>query len=54
MVAGLAIGCGNISFKRGASPEAIDTDERACRASTDNDERYVECMKQRGYLVGDF
>jgi hypothetical protein len=54
MVAGLAIGCGNISFKRGASPEAIVTDERACRASTDNDERYVECMKQRGYLVGDF
>jgi hypothetical protein len=51
-VAALA-GCANISFKRGASGDAMAADERACRNETSDEAGYVECMRKRGaYVAG--
>ncbi|MEZ4278958.1 MAG: hypothetical protein R3F21_04985 [Myxococcota bacterium] len=47
-----AIGCADVSFKPGASPDQIRRDEIACReAAGDVEADYQSCMKDRGYLV---
>lgn len=52
--AGLAMltGCGAmLTFKPGASPGNMATDERACREG--GDAGFVECMRDRGWYVKD-
>lgn len=44
-------GCAGATFKRGASPDSIAADERACREKTATDEEYADCMRERGYVV---
>lgn len=47
-----AIGCADVSFKPGASPDQIRRDEIACREAAGGVEAdYQSCMKDRGYLV---
>lgn len=47
-----ATACADVSFKPGASPDAIRRDEIACReAAGEDEEEYASCMKARGYLV---
>jgi hypothetical protein len=48
---GLLAGCASVTFKRGASPEAMASDERACRNSTADDAAFVECMRSRGWFM---
>ncbi len=49
----LLAGCANVTFKPGASGEAMGADERACRASSTTDADYAQCMRSRGsYVVG--
>jgi hypothetical protein len=46
-------GCASVTFKRGASADAMADDERACRAATTSDADYAECMRSRGsYVAG--
>ena len=45
------LGCGTVSFKRGATPDQIASDEKACRAATVDEDAYLECMSERGYAV---
>ena len=49
MIGGVA--CGNVAFKAGASPETIGADEKDCRATTESEQGYVACMRERGYAV---
>jgi len=51
MLLGLSAGCASLTFKRGASPEALRSDERACRAESSDDAGYGECMRDRGAFV---
>lgn len=44
-------GCAEVSFKRGASGEAMAADERACRAASADEAAYRECMRKRGNFV---
>ena len=44
-------GCATVTFKPGASPEAMAADERACRSANTDEADYVECMKARGAFV---
>jgi len=44
-------GCATVTFKRGASPEAIAADERACRAANPQEAAYVECMRRHDSYV---
>lgn len=45
-------GCGaSISFKRGAAPDAMSADERACRDASSGDAGYLQCMRSRGWTV---
>ncbi len=46
-------GCASVSFKRGASPEAMSADEEACRQAGGDEAAYVECMQKRGFYVMD-
>ena len=48
-----SLGCSSAAFKLGASPDAIARDEQACRAASEGDEDYAECMRSRGYSVLD-
>ena len=48
-----SLGCSSVSFKLGASPDAIARDEQACRAASESDEDYAACMRSRGYSVLD-
>lgn len=50
-VLALAAGCGEVTFKRGASPEAATAAERECRAATEGEDQYIECMRKRGWFV---
>ncbi len=47
----IVIGCAGVSFKRGASGDSMAADERDCRSSTDNEEQYIKCMRDRGYSM---
>lgn len=47
----IVIGCAGVSFKRGASADSMAADERDCRSSTDNEEQYIKCMRDRGYSM---
>ena len=47
----LLAGCATVTFKRGASSGAMTADEQACRAATTDDAAYVECLRDRGWLV---
>jgi hypothetical protein len=44
-------GCVTVSFKRGASPDAMAADERACRDATTGEAAYVDCMRERGWFM---
>lgn len=44
-------GCASVSFKRGASADALGADERACRAETKNEAAFADCMRKRGVYV---
>lgn len=44
-------GCAGATFKRGASPDSIAADERACREKTATEEEYADCMRERGYVT---
>ncbi len=50
---GALTGCGSVSmeFKRGASPDAMATDEAACRDATTGEFAYLDCMRGRGWFV---
>lgn len=47
----LGSGCASVSFKRGASADALGADERACRAETKSEAAFAECMRKRGVYV---
>ncbi len=49
----LAVGCAEITFKRGASPDAMAAAERECRAATEGEEDYLDCMRERGWFAMD-
>lgn len=49
----LAVGCAEITFKRGASPDAMAAAERECRAATDGEDAYLGCMRERGWFAMD-
>ena len=40
-----------ISYKRGASPTAMASDEQSCRAENDSSEAYRDCMKDLGWFI---
>jgi len=44
-------GCATVTFRRGAQPEAMLADERACRADGADEAAFVECMRRRGWTV---
>ena len=45
-------GCGaSISFKRGASPDAMSADERTCREGGGGDAAFLQCMRDRGWTM---
>src|SRR5438128_202126 len=50
-IAGLG-GCTAVTFKPGASAEAMSADARVCRSTGINDAGYIDCMRSRGWLVG--
>lgn len=47
----LLAGCASVTFKRGASPDAMAADEQVCRKAGADDAAYVECMRNRGWFV---
>ena len=47
----LLAGCATVTFKRGASPDAMAADERACRNAGTDEAAFVECMRNRGWFV---
>ena len=55
MLAALALStagaCVVVSFKQGASSEAMAADERACREATVSTPDFVTCMRQRGWSI---
>ncbi len=44
-------GCGTVTFKRGASPDAMHAAERSCGHLTADDAAYIECMREHGFFV---
>lgn len=49
---GLALGCANATFKRGATPGDMARDEQACRGETTSEDAYRACLRDRGWFVG--
>ncbi|HYD47549.1 MAG TPA: hypothetical protein VEB21_04345 [Terriglobales bacterium] len=47
----LLAGCATVSFKRGASPDVMSADERACRKQTSGEHDFRRCMRERGLYV---
>ena len=41
-------GCVTVSYRRGASGEAMSADEKACREATENHAAYLKCLEARG------
>lgn len=48
---GVVAGCATVSFKRGAGPESMSVDEKACRASTSDEDGFLQCMRDRGWYI---
>jgi uncharacterized protein YceK len=44
-------GCVTLSYRRGASGEAMSADEKACREATETHAAYLECLDARGTWV---
>jgi len=44
---------GEAAYKRGATPDQMAADEKACRAETADEDAYLECMRGRGYRIAD-
>lgn len=44
------LGC-EISYKRGASPSTMASDEKACRSKHDTTAAYQNCMKELGWFI---
>ncbi len=44
-------GCTAAAFKPGASGEAMSADSRVCHNSSTNDASYLQCMRDRGWMV---
>jgi hypothetical protein len=40
-----------MTFKRGATPGTMATDEDACRSTNSDEAAFAECLRQRGWLV---
>jgi len=47
----LLAGCATVSFKPGASPQAMEADERACREASRGEASFTECMRNRGWYM---
>lgn len=47
----LASGCATVTFKRGAGPGSMRSDEDACRATSTDETAYTECLRERGWFV---
>ncbi len=43
--------CVTLSYRRGASGEAMSADEKACREATETHAAYLECLDARGTWV---
>lgn len=47
----LVAGCSSVTFKRGATPTTMATDERRCRKENPADGAFRACMRDQGWFV---
>ena len=48
-VLGGVTACGEVTFKRGAGPDAMQASEQSCRAKTSDVDAYAGCLRAAGY-----
>jgi len=51
VVLSLATGCGTMTFKAGASSDAMAVAERDCRQRSSGEDAFAACMRASGYMV---